>query len=104
MPLPLIQTGSGKFSEKAPGEDVVAGFFDQAGCFRVELAERGIGVGAGFFEQRIGFDHFRRHFLAADDEILQGPLGLRAPQSFGGNADLAQRVLFDAEIVHTASA
>ena len=83
-----------------PAQNFVADGLDQPGFFAVELAERGIGAGAGLFQQRIGLDHFRRHLFAANGEIFTRALRLRAPKPVCGRADLAQRILFDPEVVH----
>ena len=48
--------------------------------------------GCGLLDERKRLDERNRHALAADAEILQGALGLRAPKALRGNLDWAEGV------------
>lgn len=60
--------------------------------FKFRIRERG-----GFFLETDRTDHFFRHAFAADGEVLQAALGLRAPVFVGGYAYFAHAVPLDTE-------
>ena len=82
------------------GQDLVADLDDEAMDFVVEAAGGMVGVGGRFFQNGIGGDHFPRHQIPADAEMLERTLGLRAPQLVGGNGDLTETVGFLAKFAH----
>jgi hypothetical protein len=48
-------------------------------------------------------DQRQRHPLAADAEVLQRSLRLRAPKPVGGDGDLAETIGFDAGSAHDSA-
>ena len=61
------------------GDDFVGCLHDEFGFFRGKLAEILIHQGASLLQDAEGADQFRRHGVAADVEMQQRALGLRAP-------------------------
>jgi hypothetical protein len=51
-----------------------------------------ICIGRCFLKRRIGRDHFARHQILADAEMLERPLRLRSPEFVGGDIDLTKAV------------
>ncbi len=61
------------------GQNFVAGFDDQPVRLVVQPFGGMVGVGRGLFQDGVGGDHFARHQILADAEVLQRALGLGAP-------------------------
>src|SRR5437763_47432 len=80
------------------GEDFVADLNDELIGLVLEPLAGMIGVGRGFLQDRVGSDHLPRDQILADAKVLEGTLGLRAPQLVGGNVDFAQAVGFLANV------
>ena len=62
------------------GNHLVGGGHDGAGFNGVQQTQRLVHLGRRSFNLRQGTNDFARLELAGDIEILQGPLGLRAPE------------------------
>ena len=84
-------------------QNLVADLHDQRVRFVVEPLAGMVGVGRRFLQDGVGGDHFARHQILADAEILERPLGLRAPELVGGDLDLAEAVGFRAKVSHRLS-
>ena len=69
---------------------------DGFGELRIEIAQRVIGLGRALLDDAERADQGKRHALAADLEVAEAALGLRAPILAGGDFDGAERVGFDA--------
>jgi hypothetical protein len=76
--------------------DFLGRLADRLGQLGVQYAERLVGARRRQFLDSQRPHQRRRHLLAADFDVCQGPLGLRAPVAVGRDGDLAHRVGFDA--------
>jgi hypothetical protein len=81
-------------------QDLVAGLDNQLILAIPEPPARMIDLGCGLLQRRIGNDHFTRHQVVADTEVLQRALRLGPPQLVGGDLDLAKTVAFGAKLNH----
>ena len=72
----------------------------RVGDLRCEVAHGPVGHGGGPLHQPQGPDEVRAEALAADGEVLECSLGLRAVQGVDGNPDLAEGILLDSMIAH----
>ncbi len=72
---------------------------DRLADLLVELAHRHVGFGRRLLQQAEGADQRRRHALAADLEILERPLGLRAPQFVARHLDRAEGIALGARVL-----
>ena len=79
--------------------DVLRHRDDRLGAPGVEAAEIAVDLGGGALDQAERAHDFDRHALAADAEIMQRALGLRAPQSVGGDSERPEGVAFDASLL-----
>ena len=82
------------------GEDFVADLNDQFVALIVEPLAGVVRGGGGFLQDGVGGDHFARHQILADAEMLERALGLRAPQLVGGHLDHAEAVGFFSHLDH----
>ena len=73
----------------------VGGADDGVGLVLRELAEGAVDGGGGALHLRQRGDQFGGHLLGRDVEMVQGTLGLRAPQLTGGYVDRAETVLLN---------
>ena len=102
------RTGLPDHERKMPGKGAVdhgaRGLLDRLRKLRVQKAEALVDPRRGGLDVAEGADDRVRHALrrAADPEILEGPLGLRAPVAVRGDGDLAERISFDAGFGHDA--
>ena len=96
VPEPVCQTTSGKCIVELAGDHFGRGRGDRLAELLVELAELHVGLRRRLLQQAEGADQRDRHALAADLEILQRPLGLRAPIAVGRHLDVAHGIGFDA--------
>ncbi len=78
--------------------DFVGRFHDRIADFLVQQFEFHVGERGSFFQQAKGVDQRQRHGLAADAEILQAALRLRAPVMVGRHIDRPERVGFGAHV------
>jgi hypothetical protein len=78
-------------------KDLVADARNEIVGLSRQASARMIGGGGATFEDRVGRDHLARDQVAADAEMLEGPLGLRSPQFARWNLYLSQTVGFDPE-------
>ncbi len=69
---------------------------DCLGKLRIEAGQRVIGLGRALLDDAERADQGKRHALAADLEIAEAALRLRAPILAGGDFDGAERVGFNA--------
>ena len=82
------------------GEDLVADMRDQLVELAVETAAGAIGVRGRLLQDRVGLDHFARHQVLADTEMLERTLRLRPPELVRGNVHFTQAVRLFAKVVH----
>ena len=73
---------------------------DGAGAARVDEAELAIHLGGDALDEPERMNERLRHALAADPEILERALGLRAPVTVGRHFDRTERVGFGARLRH----
>ena len=78
------------------GDDFVGGLDDELGLVGGKLAEILIHERGGLFQDGEGADQLGRHGVAADIEVMQRALRLRAPVNVRGNFDCAHAVGFGA--------
>src|SRR5262249_26310640 len=69
----------GKHVVVVPGEDFIARLNDQSIALIVEPIASMIGGGGCFLQNGIGSNHFARHQILADAEMLKRALSLSAP-------------------------
>jgi hypothetical protein len=81
---------------ETPGDHLAGGGHDGFRQERLKQPELLVHQCRDLLDERQRADHFARHALAADAEILQGALRLRAPVMGGRHRDLAEAVLLDA--------
>jgi hypothetical protein len=74
---------------QGPRENLITDLGDEAGFFLWENAQVGIGEGGGFFGDSEGVDQLFWHAVAPDLEVLQGALGLSAPEFIFGDGYFA---------------
>src|ERR1700752_333466 len=72
----------------------VAGLDDQFGFVRRKFSEFLVDQRGGLFEYSECANHFARHAIVADVEVVQRAFGLRAPVAVGGYLDGSHRVGF----------
>src|SRR5262249_12606810 len=82
----------GKHVVMLAGQDFVASLHDQFVALIIEPVTVVVGDRSCFLQDRIGGDHLARDQVLADTEVLEGPLGLRAPQLVGGNFNHAETI------------
>ena len=85
------------------GEDLIRSGNDGSGKSWLEPSERFVGFGRSLFYENRRRDECRRRREAADREVLDGAGGLAAEIGADGDADVADRVMFDAEFPHRLS-
>ncbi len=69
---------------------------DGLGELGIEVAQRVIGLGGAFLDDAERPDEGKRHALAANLEVAEAALGLRAPILAGGDFEGAERIGFNA--------
>ena len=79
--------------------DLGGGRRDGASDVPLEVAEIQIGFGGGLLDKPEGLDEPTAEALAADREVLEGSLGLRAIEGIGRHPDLAERIALDSKVV-----
>ena len=77
-------------------DDFLRGRGDGLAQLAVERAQRHVGRGRRLLQQAERMDQRQRHALAADAEILQRTLRLRAPVMRSGHRDLAHGIALNA--------
>ena len=82
------------------GQDLVAHLDDQLIALVVKPPVGAIGRGRRLFQDRVARDHLTRYQVFADAEMLQGALGLRAPQFVGRDLDNAKTVALFSNVGH----
>src|SRR5258708_30754295 len=63
-----------------------------------------ICIGRRLLQDRVGPDHFARHQVLADTEMLKRTLRLRTPEHVGRNIDLTEAVHFLANVAYQVAA
>jgi hypothetical protein len=81
-------------------ENLVADVDDQLVDLAVETTAGIIRVRRRLLQDRVGLDHFARHQVPADAEMLQRALRLRTPELVRGNVHFTQAVCLFTEVVH----
>ena len=95
VPEPVCQTTSGKWSSSLTVDHLLRGLDDRACAAGIEQAERAVRLGGSALDDAERADQRARHALAADPEILDRALGLRAPVAVGRHFDRAECVGLD---------
>src|SRR5882672_4222288 len=75
-------------------EDLITGLNNQLVPLVVEPPAGMIGIGRGFLQNGVRANHFARHEILADAEVLKRALGLDSPQLVSRNIDYAEAVGF----------
>ena len=96
VPLPVCQMRKGNWSLSLPAMTSSAAWTMSLAFSAGKLAQILIHQGAGLFQDAEGADQLGRHGVAADVEMQQRTLGLRAPVDVGWDLDLAHAVGFGA--------
>ena len=91
-----LPDAQGKLVVPLARDHLVGGRDNQLGLLGRELAQILVHQGAGLLEQAKGADQFGRHPVAADREMKQRPLGLRAPIDVRRDLDRSHAVGFGA--------
>ena len=91
-----LPDAQGKLVVPLARDHLVGGLDNQLGLLGRELAQILVHQGAGLLEQAKGADQFGRHPVAADREMKQRPLGLRAPIDVCRDFDRSHTVGFGA--------
>ncbi len=83
---------------EAPRDHVVGRAGDEFGLVRGQLTQLGVGLGRGLLQHAEGADHGTSpdEGVAADVEVVEAALRLRAPVAVVGDLDLAHGVGFNA--------
>ncbi len=84
------------------GQNLVAGLNDQIVDFSLEASIRAVCPRRRLFQKGQGADHFNRHDVFADAEMLNRALRLRPPQLVRRHLDVAEAVGFDSNGIHSA--
>jgi len=82
------------------GQDLVANLYDQPVRLVVEPLACVVRIGRRLLQDGIGGDHLARDEVLADAEMLERPLGLRAPQLIGRHVHFAETVGLLADVCH----
>ncbi len=90
------------------GQHLVCRGDDRRGTRCIDYAQLRIDECRRALDERECVDQLARHPLIRNGEVVQGALGLCAPQAISGNLDVAECVVLDAErgswIVHGKTA
>jgi len=82
------------------GEDLVADLNDQLMMLVVEPSACMICIRGGFLKDGVSRNHFAWDQVLANTEVLQGALGLRAPEFVSRNIYFAEAICFFANVRH----
>ena len=85
------------------GKDLVAAPDDGVHFFRGQNFQLAVGQRGCFFDQRVGVHEFPRHLLAADGEIFQAALRLRAPIAVFRHQNRTHCVLLFPVLIHATA-
>ncbi len=96
VPEPVCQITSGNSPDSLPSITSCAASTMAFAALLVEAAQLHVGFRRGALDDAEGADQRLRHAVAADLEILQRALGLRAPIAVGGHVDRTEAVGFAA--------
>ena len=92
VPLPVCQTESGKWSSSLPSMTSSAARMIASAFSVGERAAVAVDHGRRLLEDAERADQLPREALVADAEVVERPLGLRAPVAVGGDLDRPHRV------------
>src|SRR5262245_39767539 len=81
-------------------EDLVTGLDDELAALIVEPVAVVVRDGRGFLQDSVRGDHFARHQVLPDAEMLKRTLGLSAPELVGGYFDNAEAVSLSSHLGH----
>ena len=98
VPEPVCQTTSGKCWSSLPSITSFAALTIASPSLRVEPAEAHVGLRRGALDDAERPHDRLGHALAADREVLDRALGLRAPVAVGRNVDRSEGVGLDAHL------
>ena len=93
-----LPDAQGKLVVEFAGDDFVGGLHDELGFVGGKLAQVLVHQRAGLLEDAKGADQFRRHGVAANIEMQERALRLRAPVNVGRDLDLSHAVGFGASL------
>ncbi len=96
VPEPVCQTTRGNSSSNLPWTTSAAAVEMASAKLVVEFAQILVHEGRGLLDERESVHERGRHSLSADAEILDGTLGLGAPELVGGDFDGAEGICFGA--------
>ena len=96
VPLPVCQTNSGKWSSSLPSITSSAARTMRSTIGWGSVPSSPLVKRRGLLEDAERADQRPRKVLAADAEVMERPLGLRAPVAVGGDGNLAHAVGLDA--------
>ncbi len=100
VPDPVCQMTSGNWLSRSPRATSRGRLLDDLGELGVEAADPRIHPRRGLLDEAQRMDDLERHLLARTErEILDRPLGLRAPISVGGDFDRPEAVGLGAGVV-----
>ena len=91
-----LPDGERKLARPFAGDHFLGGTFDGIGQIGLEHAEFPVGAGRAQFQYCERLDQRRRHFFAADSEILTRSLGLGTPEMIRWDGDVSKAVFLDA--------
>ena len=108
VPEPVWKMSSGNSLSNLPSATSRQACSSASTCFSlsgflpepVSLPRSRLATAAAYFTKPEGVNQFRRQRLAGDGKVFDGALGLGAVIGLGGNADIAHRVVFGAEVGH----
>jgi hypothetical protein len=100
VPEPVWKISTGKCCMKSPSSRPCAASTDGLALRGAELVEFDVGLGGGGFGQDQRADELRRHRLAADREVVDRALGLRAVESVHRHLQFAHAVALDTSLGH----
>ena len=104
VPEPVCQTNSGKWSSSLPAMTSSAACDDRVAASRRGIFPRSqFTSAAAFLSTAIARITAVGHAVVGDREVVQRPLGLRAPVPVAGHEDLAHAVALDACVRWLAS-
>ncbi len=97
VPEPVWNTSIGKVRVVLACGDLGRGRVDGGGHVGLQQIEARVGAGRGLLHEPERADEAAGHREAADREILDGSLGLGAPQGIGRDRQLAHAVALGTE-------
>src|SRR5215831_7200833 len=84
-------------------DDFIAGLHNYFSFVSGQFAEILVYQGGAFFENAQGANHFARHDVVTDVEMMKTPLSLRPPIFISGYIDFTHRISFEAKLAFRLS-